>query len=94
MAEGKGRGRWLWVGCSQCERGRGLQRTSSSTHMALHPVQVPSASLPQLNYAFLRRHFLLQCLALLQYIEQPSKTDKSAIGQRPEGLEAMRDKVR
>ncbi|GIL96451.1 hypothetical protein Vretimale_2164, partial [Volvox reticuliferus] len=40
-----------------------------------------------------RRHFLLQCLALLQYIEQPSKSDKSAIGQRPEGLEAMRTKL-
>ncbi|EFJ49979.1 hypothetical protein VOLCADRAFT_104130 [Volvox carteri f. nagariensis] len=40
-----------------------------------------------------RRHFLLQCLALLQYIEQPSKADKSAIGQRPEGLEAMRTKA-
>ncbi|GLI69388.1 hypothetical protein VaNZ11_013989 [Volvox africanus] len=40
-----------------------------------------------------RRHFLLQCLALLQYIEQPNKSDKSAIGQRPEGLEAMRAKL-
>ncbi|GFR46241.1 hypothetical protein Agub_g7787, partial [Astrephomene gubernaculifera] len=47
----------------------------------------------QLRDCTFRRHFLLQCLALLQYIEQPSKTDRSAIGQRPEGLEALRTKL-
>ncbi|KXZ50415.1 hypothetical protein GPECTOR_16g589 [Gonium pectorale] len=50
----------------------------------------------QLRDCTFRRHFLLQCLALLQYIEQPSKADKSGLalvaGGRPEGLEALRDK--
>ncbi|KAG2485505.1 hypothetical protein HYH03_015778 [Edaphochlamys debaryana] len=47
----------------------------------------------QLRDCTFRRHFLLQCLALLQYIEQPSKLDKSAVGPKPEGLEALRNKL-
>ncbi|KAG2441455.1 hypothetical protein HXX76_003077 [Chlamydomonas incerta] len=49
----------------------------------------------QLRDCTFRRNFLLQCLALLQYIEQPNKADKSGLpgGGRPEGLEAMRARL-